>query len=343
MTPGPQASWFEQVPKVELHLHLEGAIPHAALWELIQKYGGDPSVPSLDALERRFAYRDFPHFLETWRWKNQYLREYDDLTFIAEHVARDLARQQIWYAEVFYSAPDFARGGLKTQKLTEAIRAGLARVVDVEVALVADLVRDFGPERAALTLAQVNEVQDLGVVGIGIGGSEHEFPPEPFEEVYERARRLGLHTSAHAGEAAGAESVWGAIHRLRVDRIGHGTRAQEDESLLAYLAEHRIPIEMCPISNVRTGVVDTLAAHPVRLFLNRGIVVTINTDDPKMFGNSLAQEYQLLEQELGFSRDENRALILQAVRASWLSEDEKQRMSRDIQGSPAWMAAPHVA
>ncbi|MCR4406917.1 MAG: adenosine deaminase [Anaerolineae bacterium] len=328
--------WFERVPKVELHLHLEGAIPYYALWELIQKYGGDPAVPSLEALQRKFAYKDFPHFIETWIWKNQFLREYQDFTYIAEAVARDLVQQHIWYAEVFYSSPDFARHGLETQKITEAIRAGLDRVPEVEVALVADLVRDFGAEKAAVTLAKVNEVKDLGVIGIGIGGSEQDFPPEPFAEVYERARQLGFHTSAHAGEAAGAASIWGAIRSLRVERIGHGTRAEEDESLLNYLAEQRIPLEVCPISNMRTGVVSSIKKHPVRRYFERGIVVTINTDDPKMFGNSLAEEYRLLEQELGFSRNEIRALILQGVRASWLSEEKKQRLIDAICEDPAW-------
>lgn len=328
--------WFERVPKVELHLHLEGAIPYDALWELIRKYGGDPAAPNLAALQRKFEYKDFPHFIETWLWKNQFLREYQDFTYIAEAVARDLARQNIWYAEVFYSPPDFARHGLETQKLTEAIRIGLDRVPEVEVALVADLVRDFGPEKAAVTLSEVAEVKDLGVIGVGIGGSEQDFPPEPFAEVYERARQLGFHTSAHAGEAAGAESIWGAIRSLRVERIGHGTRAEEDESLLDHLAEQGIPLEVCPISNVRTGVVSSIKEHPVRRYCERGIVVTINTDDPKMFGNSLAEEYRLLEQELGFSRDEIRALILQGVRASWLPEEKKQRLIDAIGEDPAW-------
>ena len=104
-------TWFERVPKVELHLHLEGAIPIPALWELVRKYGGDPTVPDQAALQRRFAYRDFPHFIETWVWKNQFLREYEDFSFIAEAVAADLARQKIRYAEIFYSPPDFARHG----------------------------------------------------------------------------------------------------------------------------------------------------------------------------------------------------------------------------------------
>lgn len=331
-----ETTWLESIPKVELHLHLEGAIPHPALWELVQKYGGDPLVPDPAALERRFEYVDFAHFIDTWVWKNGFLREYEDFTFIAEAVARDLARQSIRYAEAFFSPPDFARHGLETQLLTEAIRSGLARVPAVEVSLVADLVRDFGPTRAAMTLAEVSEVQELGVVGVGIGGSEQAFPPEPFEEVYESARRSGFRTSAHAGEAAGAESVWGAIRSLRVDRIGHGTRAEEDERLLDYLAERRIPLEMCPISNLRTGAVGSIEDHPIRRYFERGIVVTVNTDDPKMFGNSLAEEYLQLEQRLGFSRDNVRELILQAIRVSWLPEDRKQRMVEAFREDPLW-------
>lgn len=328
--------WFHRIPKVELHLHIEGSIPHEALWTLVQKYGGDPSVRTRGDLEARFAYRDFPHFIETWIWKNRFLREYEDFTFIAEAVARDLAGQRIRYVEAFYSPPDFARRGLRTGRLTAAIRAGLDRVSGVEVALVADLVRDFGPERAARTLAEVHEVVDMGVVGVGIGGSEQDVPPEPFAPVFEQARRLGFRTSAHAGEAAGAPSVWGAIRDLRVDRIGHGTRAEEDPALLDYLAAHRVPVEMCPLSNVRTGVVGSLAEHPVRRYVDRGLLVSVNTDDPKMFGNSLAGEYRLLCAELGFSRNEVRELIREAIVASWLPADRKERLTEDILRDPAW-------
>ncbi len=329
-------SWYERLPKVEIHLHLEGAIPHPALWELICKYGGDPEVPSLAALERRLVYRDFPHFLDVWSWKNGYLRESEDFTFLAAAVARDLERQNVRYAEVFFSPPDFAAHGLATQELTAAIRAGLDRVAGIRVALVADLVRDYGPERAAVTLAEVSEVRELGVVGVGIGGSEQKFPPEPFAAVFAEARRRGFRTSAHAGEAAGAASVRGAVDILGVDRIGHGTRAGEDEALLDELAARRIPLEMCPISNVRTGVVASIDEHPVRRFFERGLVVTVNTDDPKMFGSSLAAEYRLLEEDLGFSRDEIRRVILNAVEAAWLPEERKRRLIADLVSDPAW-------
>jgi adenosine deaminase len=331
-------SWFARVPKVELHLHLEGAIPLDTLWKLLEKYGGDPAVPTREALARRFQYRDFAHFLEAWMWKNGYLRETEDFCLIAEAVARDLAAQNVRYVEAHYSPSDFARHGLGPQEITQAIRAGLDKVLEVEVWLIADLVRGRALAEMFKTLSQVHEVHALGVIGVGLGGAEPLYPPELFAAVYERARRLGFHTTAHAGEAAGPESIWGALRALRVDRIGHGTRAREDPALLEYLIEHQVPVEMCPLSNVRTAVVPTLREHPIRDYLRQGLLVTVSTDDPKMFGNSLALEYELLERELGMTRDEVRTLILNGVRASWLSRTRKTALSVLVQADEAWLA-----
>jgi adenosine deaminase len=328
-------SWFERIPKVELHLHLEGAIPHAALWELMQKYGGDPSVPTLEALPTKFTYGSFSEFIDTWVWKNTFLRRYEDFEFIAEAIASDLAGQNIRYVEAFYSPGDYLSRGLDAQLLTQALRAGLDRCKDVKVALVADLIRDHGPERGAKMLRAVNEVRDLGVIGVGIGGSESEFPPEAFEEVFDLARGLGFHTSAHAGEAAGPESVWGAISALRVDRIGHATRAVEDPKLLDYLAEHQIPLELCPISNLKTRVIDSIGEHPARLYFEKGIPLSINTDDPKMFGNALADEYLALGTEMGFSRREIEGVILQGISTSWLCSERKEELISQFESEPA--------
>jgi adenosine deaminase len=199
-------------------------------------------------------------------------------------------------------------------------------VPDVEVVLIADLVRNRGPVHGMRNLEEIAEVRDAGVIGIGIGGAEYDFPPEPFGPVYERARALGFHTTAHAGEAAGAESVWGAVRALRAERIGHGTRAEEDPALIDYLAERQIPLEMCPLSNVRTGVVPSLAQHPIRRYVEAGLLVTVNTDDPKMFGNSLAEEYAGLESVLGLSRETVHEILLNGILGSWLSEPRKEGM-----------------
>jgi adenosine deaminase len=329
--------WFDRIPKVELHIHLEGAIPLDTLWTLVQKYGGDERVRTPAELARRFTYRDFPHFIETWIWKNGFLRELDDFTLIAEAVARDLAAQRVKYVEAFYSPADFSGHGLSTQTITEAIRTGLDRVPEVRVALIADLIRDLSPECGAATLAATTEVRSLGVIGIGIGGSEQRYPPEPWAALYETARASGLHTTAHAGEAAGPESIWGAIRALRVERIGHGTRAESDPALLDYLAHHGIPLEMCPISNVRTGVVPHLSAHPVKRYLDHGLIVTVNTDDPKMFNTSLAGEYRALTETFGLAREEVKRLVLTAAASCWLPPNEKEQLTSDLTTDPAWI------
>jgi len=324
-------SRIRALPKVELHVHLEGAIPLPALWELLDKYGRPPDLVGLGDLQRRFTYRDFPHFIDTWIWKNGFLREYDDFTFVASEVAADLAGQNVVYAEAFYSPGDFEYHGLQPQRLTEAIRKGLSAHEDrITVNLVADLVRDFGPEKGLRWLREIDEVKRLGVVGIGIGGSEQSFPPEPYEAVYREARERGFRTSAHAGEAAGPESVWGAVRALAVDRIGHGTRAVEDPALVALLLERRIPLEMCPISNVRTGVVAALAAHPIRALFDAGALVTVNTDDPKMFNTSLEDEYAALAADLQFTWAELRALNDNALAAAWCGDDDKRQLAARI-------------
>jgi adenosine deaminase len=323
-------AWLRRLPKVELHLHLEGAIPHGALWELIGKYGGDPSVPTREALAERFAYRDFPHFIDTWVWKNGFLRELEDFTFIAEAVARELASRKVRYAEMFYSPGDFLRFGVDPQRLTEAVRRGLDRVAPVEVALVSDLVRDFGPETASRVLGQIAEVRDFGVVGVGLGGSEQAFPPEPFASVFERARELGFQTTVHAGEAAGAASVWEALRALKPDRIGHGTRAAEDPRLVEHLARQAVPLELCPTSNLRTGAVSSMARHPARIFFEKGIPLSINTDDPSMFGATLEGEYLALMEDLGFSRAEVLMLIGSAIACSWMPAEKKKARTAEF-------------
>ncbi len=330
-------TWYAMIPKAELHVHLEGSIPHESLFELIKKYGGDPWAPDVAALAERFQYRDFPQFIERWIWKNQYLREYEDFTFIAESVARDFARQRILYAEMFFSPSSFARRGLEVQELTQAVRAGLSQVPEVRINLIADLVRDFGPESEIVVLKQLNEVKNLGVLGIGIGGSEHKFPPAPFKPVYDEARRMGFRVNAHAGEAMGSASIWDAIRYLQVDRIGHGARAQEDPGLVAYLAQHKIPLEMCPVSNVRTCVVKNLSEHPIRRYFEAGVIVTVNTDDPKMFQTSLAEEYRLLEQECGWTRSEICRLIQYAIESSWQSAEEKAALLEAFRRDERWL------
>jgi len=323
----PDRSFLAKIPKVELHLHLEGAIPIESLWVLVDKYG-DPEVRTPEQLQSRFRYTDFPHFIETWNWKNQFLREYDDFTFVAEAVAADLAGQNVLYAEVFFSPPDFADQGLETGRLAESIRKGIDRQAEhIEIGLIGDVVRDRGPGAAEQTVRELFEARSTGIVGIGMGGSEQSHPPEPFSKAYELARHLDFHTTAHAGEAAGPESIWGALNTLRVERLGHGTRAIEDPKLVSHLASTQIPVECCPVSNLRTGVVSSMREHPIRRYFDQGLNVSVHTDDPKMFDTSLTREFSALGEALGFTSEDTATLIRNAIASSWASPQTQSRLS----------------
>ena len=328
--------WHARIPKVELHLHLEGSIPLATMWDLIQKYGGDSAINGLEDLRHRFRFRDFSHFIETWIWKNQFLREFEDFTYISEQIAIHLRTQNIKYVEAFFSPARFAEKGLAVPQLMEAIRSGLDRVPEIEIALIPDLVRDVGPNMAMDVLRELLQLKRLGIIGIGLGGSEQLFPPELFKVHYLLPRKAGLHTTAHAGEAAGATSIWAAIQSLHVDRIGHGTRSNEDESLIEYLAETQLPLEMCPLSNVSTGIIGAHKLHPIRDYFDKGLLVTVNTDDPMMFNNSMAQEFDALEQNFSFKTHEIQKLILNSIDASWLEIDRKIALTESFVKDPLW-------
>ncbi len=177
---------------------------------------------------------------------------------------------------------------------------------------------------------QLSELKDKKIIGIGIGGSEHKYPPGPFKEVYEKAREYGFKTTAHAGEASGADSIWGAINQLKTDRIGHGTRAFEDDKLIEYLKENQIPLEMCPISNIRTGVVKNIKEHPVRDYYKKGLNVFVNTDDPKMFNNSMEEEYLMLMEECGFKSADIKKLTENGINSAWCENSKKQKLVNEL-------------
>jgi adenosine deaminase len=324
------ADVFDVAPKVELHLHLEGAIPLETLWDLIEQYGGDPAVPTRDALVRHLRYTSFAHFIETWVWMTGFVRTYEDFELVAAAVASQLARQRILYAEASFSPTDFTRHGMTPQGIAVAVRRGLNRVPGTTVVLNCDLVRDTGPNRAAATLSAVAEVMaEADIRGITIGGSEPDYPPELFTEVYRRAGALGFRLTAHAGEASGPRSVRAALDYLGIERIGHGVRAVEDDRLLGRIIDEQIPLEVCPTSNLRTGVVPDWSHHPLATLLRRGANVTINSDDPTFFHTTVAGELRTVAERYG---TDPRHLTEQAITASWMTSGEKTDVAAAIAG-----------
>jgi adenosine deaminase len=330
-----ERAWLRTLPKTEIHVHLEGSIPLEALWRIMQKHGGDPDVPGPEALRERFRFRDFPHFIRTWMWKTKFLRDYEDFTLIGEAVAREFARQGISYAEAFFTPLDHEERGLEPGRLVQALRAGFSRIGEVDIHLIADLGRDYGPLRGARLLEQLAEIGTAEVLGIGLGGSEQTFPAEPFADVFERARKLGFHTTAHAGEAAGAHSVRAAVEVLRAQRIGHGTRAVEDPAVVDLLARRKVPVECCPISNVRTAVIGRIEEHPLAAFLERGIMASVNTDDPAMFDTSMEEELLALRTRLGLSRGDVLRVLENGIDSTWAPSPRKVRLRAALAAAAA--------
>jgi len=333
--------FIREMPKVELHLHLEGAFTFPTLLSLIRKYGDQGQVRTLEELRQKFVYRDFLHFIETWVWKNQYFRAAEDFELAVYETLMDLRKQNLLYVEAFFSPWDFKTNGLGMEEITEAVLAGCTRAsrdCGIRWRLIADINREHGPDAGLRRIEQVRKYKDRGVIGIGLGGREREFPAAAFAEVYAEAAHQGLFCTAHAGEADGARSVRAALEQLHVHRVGHGVRAVEDPHVVSLLKRLHVPLEICVTSNVMTGVVPSPAQHPLRKLFDAGLTLTINTDDPTMFGCTLSGEFQLLLGVLGFSPGEIRSLCLNAVNASTLAEEEKAVLKRTVE--QAWASVP---
>jgi adenosine deaminase len=310
-------------------------MPRATLWQLINKYGGDGTVQTFDDLERKLVATPF---FKAWDWVCSFLREPDDFALLGRDVAREFTRQNIRYVEAFFS-PTVFRRRMTPQPIAEALRKGLDGVRSVDVRLVADLGRNLGPDGAMRALEQLAEVRSAGIIGVGLGGYEPQYAHELFQAVYERARRFGFRTTAHAGETAGPPSVWGAIRALRVDRIGHAVRAIEDPGLVRYLAEQRIPLELCLTGNVRGGLVDSFASHPVRRYFDLGIRISLNTDDPLFFGNSLVDEFAAAQEFHRFTRAEIKSVLVSSIESTWLPPEGKTRLLNEFRSDTAWREA----
>jgi adenosine deaminase len=324
-----------EIPKMELHLHIEGAIPLETMLGLAKRDGKDRSLKTVDDLRRKLRFRDFPHFIELWTWMTTLVKEESDFEEIAYRVLRELSRQNVKYVEASYSPGDYWRQGFSVSGITENLLRGKERArcdFGVRCELIIDLIRDHGPEKSMQYLDAATPYLGKGVIGVGLGGSEQNFPPGPYAPIYKEARARGFRLTAHAGEAAGAQSIWVAVKELGVERIGHGVRAREDPQLVALLKEKQIPLDMCVTSNVKTGVCQSVEAHPIKEYFQQGLLVTINSDDPAMFSVSISQEYEGLIQRLGFTVVEIRQLTTNSIGASFMSKEDKKTMKSQFDG-----------
>lgn len=302
----------------------------AVPWLLERVRRRETGVATLATLRARLAFRTFDEFIERWVWKCGFLDRYEDFESLAESVLGDLAAQGVVHVEPSISPGDYEKAhGLEATGVVEAVLRGIERATrahGITWGLVVDLIRNHGPATAARRLEEITNYRGQGVVAVGLGGSEVEYPPGPFAEVYAEAARRGFHLTAHAGEVAGPASIREALDHLGVERIDHGIRAVDDPALVARLAREAVPLAVCPTSNVRTGAVPSLAQHPLRRLYDAGVRVTVNSDDPTFFGASVLDELALCLTTLGFTLPELAVMTEHAAAAAFLDAPARDRL-----------------
>jgi aminodeoxyfutalosine deaminase len=318
--------WLRGLPKVELHLHLEGTILPETLLELSRRHDVEPLTA--EAAEKLYQYENFVGFLMSFKAVTERLRGPGDYELITYNMIRDLAAQGVAHAEVYISfGIIYFWKKEEVEPYVEAIERGRVRGekdFGTTVFWLIDAVRNFGAEEAAKVFRKAAELRATypSIVGIGIGGDEARGPADLFRESYAEAKEAGLRLTAHAGESVGPESIWAAIN-IGAERLGHVLSAQHDAELMGVLAEKQIPLEINVTSNIRTGCCPGFDAHPVKSYFESGLMVTINSDDPPMFGSNLLEEYVLVQERYGFSLDQMRELAANAVEASFLEPERK--------------------
>ncbi len=330
MTPPLLSNRIASLPKAELHLQLEGSVRPSTVCALTARHG----VPvTEEEVRRRYAYRDFPEFIEAFKWVTSFLREPQDYALIARDLAEYLFTQRVVYTEVTLSVGVM----LLRKQRPEANFEALLRATEpfesrgLRFQWVFDAARQFGAEAAMAVVDSAKYCNSKAIVAFGIGGDEFSLPAKEFRSVYDRAARLGLHRLMHAGEVGGPEKIREAIALLGVERVGHGIAAINDPELMDLLAERKIPLEICPASNIKTAALArqlrcedaTIEDHPLPKLLRHGIPIVLSTDDPAMFHTTLHDEYANAAR-MGLREDELARIVEMGFEHAFLPANEKR-------------------
>jgi aminodeoxyfutalosine deaminase len=286
-------------PKIELHVHLEGTVRPATLLEIAKRNDYALPADTEEGLAAIYDFRDFTHFIEVWVLTTNALRTANDFRQVVTDYAAEAASHGAVYVEGIFSPAERVHRGVDWDEIFSGYCDGAEAARElhgVEVRLTPDIIRGFPLEDAEETVRYCAKYRDRGIVGVGLGGLEAEYPPEPYEPAFDLARELGLASVPHAGEVAGPPSVRGALEKLGAVRLRHGIRAADDPGLLREIAGRRVVLDVCPISNLRTRAVASLEEHPLPKLLAAGAVCSISTDDPAMFGTDLSQDYEAASQ-----------------------------------------------
>ncbi len=332
------ADFIAGLPKAELHVHHVGSASPRIVSELAARHPGVvPTDP--DELRTFFEFRDFAHFVEVYLSVVDLIRTAEDVRMLTYEVAREMAGQQLRYAEITCTPyttvlPHLEGRGIPIEAYTEAIedaRVAAERDFGLVLRWIYDIPGEAGLPAADATLTYALDHAPDALVGFGLGGPEIGVPRPQFQPHFDAARAAGLRSVPHAGETTGPQTVWDAVRLLGAERIGHGTSAASDPELLAHLARHGIALEVCLTSNLATRAVESLEAHPLRTFVEAGVPVTINSDDPPMFNTDLNTEYAVAAELLELDEGGVARLAQAAVAASFAPDEVKQALLAEIE------------
>jgi adenosine deaminase len=334
------------LPKAELHIHLEGAIDPTTALILAHNYSHLGFVDKVALLQESVTFQSYEDFRSYYQICMQLIRSADDFALVVYECGRDMLKQNIRYREMYisiYQHLHLWEKSLHLQDVFDGLLMGCQKACNdfgVEIQWIFGIPRHrhfsghnprkFDPTIATTVLDYALQGQEYGVIGIGLGGNEIGAPPDPFRNVFQQAKRMGLRSIPHAGETEGAGSVWGAIKELQADRICHGVRSIEDMNLVRELVERQIPLDICPTSNIRLNIYPTMRQHPFRELDELGVNVTINSDDPSIIGSSLCDEYLTVAKEFGYTIHDLVRFSKNSIQASYATIKSKAKYLWEI-------------
>ncbi|WP_407426147.1 adenosine deaminase [Treponema sp.] len=326
-------SFFKAIPKAELHIHIEAVMSRETIKKLYLKKNGKEFTDT--EIKKLFSYSDLNGFIAAFLQVQDLFTEVSDFDLIFEDLKNYLVRNGVVHCEAFFAPSAFIKKGFDYADMTKCFEKNLKKIKDetgITVWLLGDVSRTFGLENAENNYKMFKANPFEGFIGIGLGGAESKGPSGDFGPVFEKALKDKYHAVAHAGEDVGPQSIWDALKICHAERIGHGITSVQDSELVKYIAENKIPVEVAPTSNVFTKkYVKKMSEHPVREMFDKGIPVTIATDDPIFFGVELLDEYWNLYSKLNFTKNEIKHIILNSFDDSFLSESEKEEFKKRVE------------
>jgi len=325
--------WIIDLPKVELHLHIEGTLEPELMLDLAKRNGLSLPFTTSEELKRAYNFQDLQSFLNIYYEGSRVLRQERDFFDLTWAYLTRVVKENVRHVEIFFDPQAHMKRGVDLHTVISGIHAALEKAhteLRVSSKLIPCFLRDLPPDSAGQTLDMILDYRDW-VSALGLDSSEKGRPPELFQDVFDRARTEGLLTVAHAGEEGPPEYIWQALELLKVVRIDHGIRCVEDESLVQHLVHTQIPLTVCPLSNVKLKVFPSLEHHNLKLLLQRGLCVSIHSDDPAYFGGYITKNYLAVQRALNLQPTDILQLARNGVKASFLSDTDKEKLFCEIQ------------